>query len=88
MDRVARAGHRFVICLNLPDEGLYVVGEQEGNLMLIAVGDDGVLKGALAWESTDSVKAWMRHFRENNEPHVWSGFKKMGPQIGQVRFIQ
>lgn len=88
VNQIAKPGFKFILTFTLPSGLKFAAGEHEGNLALVPIEEDGVLRGVLAWNSSDDVRAWLKFFKDKNDKEVWKKFKKLKPSMGQVKVAQ
>lgn len=84
----ARDGHRFILVVTLPSNEKYALGSIDGNIALTPLQQEGVLRGLIAWECTDSMNEWLEAFRAMNGELNWQKWISLNPEIGEVRLTQ
>lgn len=88
----AKAGHKWVIILTLPDsKKKFICGGHEGNLALIPIEDgkkEQLVRKVLSWEDSLDASKWMKEFMKQMTPEQKEGFLKMRPDLGLIAVSQ
>lgn len=80
----AKPGFKFVVTLKLPNGIQMAIGTQDGKLALVPITKTGVVRGALAWDTTEHVEKFLKDFEAKHGEEIMSKLKALNMDIGQI----
>jgi hypothetical protein len=80
-----KPGQRLVLLFTFPSGSVYAAGQLKGELSFVPVGDGGVLREVLAWESKEALVEWLKQFKIKNGEEKFKALCALKMRISTIQ---